>query len=499
MKSLTLLSSLLMAVIANAQPHTCWGPSHEAQMQARLQHNLTNLDADAATYRDIRFVPIKFHMVADGQGNGAVAITDILDQLCRLNQDFLAHDIQFFLKDGINFISEEALYTYGEYPNEAGDAIMLAEQDDNAINVFIVNEVGQTFSIPSTYFPTEDWILINKDFVHGDGLLLPHEVGHFFSLLHTFTGWPAPYDESVYGLQAPSMAANGTPTELADQSNCEIAGDFICDTPPDYWFTEPFVNCRYVGEVTDPNGAPVDPDEQLIMSYYFDCPRDGYHFSPIQGQVMNADLETPERAYLQASPIGNMAAISGVPELLTPLNGETLPGTMVEFSWTAVENAEAYLLEVSRSPNFSVDYVGLVIYGTSLLANHLIPDAKYYWRVRPYNSYQVCQSPGNPASFETGVELAQANLIGPDFWSVYPNPIASGQSLHLSIFDRTPFRGNVKLLNTAGQVLHRQVLIHHGRDQQFRLPLPHLAAGIYWITLQTLEGASVQKIVISDN
>ena len=85
---------------------------------------------------------------------------------------------------------------------------------------------------------------------------IAHELGHYFSLQHTF-------------------ANHGT--ELVNGSNCSTAGDNICDTPAD-----PFIDgvaltnyispsCVFISEEKDANGDYYDPDVSNIMSYYTPC------------------------------------------------------------------------------------------------------------------------------------------------------------------------------------------------------------------------------------
>ncbi len=80
-----------------------------------------------------------------------------------------------------------------------------------------------------------------------------HEMGHFFSLPHTF---------------------EGSGTELVDGSNCDTAGDGICDTPADpYVAGDPIENyidgdCNFFNTQTDANGDFYTPDVGNIMSYY---------------------------------------------------------------------------------------------------------------------------------------------------------------------------------------------------------------------------------------
>jgi hypothetical protein len=81
---------------------------------------------------------------------------------------------------------------------------------------------------------------------------LTHELGHFFGLLHTFEG-------------------NGE--ELVDGSNCETAGDGICDTPadpynPDHKVDEYVKDCIFYKDIKDANGDYYQPQVGNIMSYY---------------------------------------------------------------------------------------------------------------------------------------------------------------------------------------------------------------------------------------
>ncbi len=98
---------------------------------------------------------------------------------------------------------------------------------------------------------TSSFIFIRKDCI--TTRVFTHEMGHFFSLLHTFEG-------------------NGN--ELVNSDNCTTAGDGLCDTPAD-----PFVDgdpqsdyvtgdCLFISPKTDTNGEFYNPDLGNIMSYY---------------------------------------------------------------------------------------------------------------------------------------------------------------------------------------------------------------------------------------
>ncbi len=98
---------------------------------------------------------------------------------------------------------------------------------------------------------TTSSIVFRKDCVNAG--VFAHELGHFFSLLHTFEGSGA---------------------ELVNGSNCATEGDLLCDTPADpYVAGDPlpqYVNgeCIFINEKTDANGEYYTPDVGNIMSYY---------------------------------------------------------------------------------------------------------------------------------------------------------------------------------------------------------------------------------------
>lgn len=76
-----------------------------------------------------------------------------------------------------------------------------------------------------------------------------HELGHFFGLYHTF--------ETDFGV------------ENIDQSNCETAGDFICDTEADP-NGDIDDNCNYLSPLSD-GTAYYTPPIDNYMSYYSGC------------------------------------------------------------------------------------------------------------------------------------------------------------------------------------------------------------------------------------
>lgn len=131
------------------------------------------------------------------------------------------------------------------------------------INVYTTDNipfVGGLATYPSPGSP--DMILLVSQFFtptstdHDRGAVLAHELGHVFSLDHTF----------------PNMAGPVATDELVDGSNCSTAGDFICDTPADPGLTAVPNRvdslCNYTDTIyTDANGDLFQPDTRNIMSF----------------------------------------------------------------------------------------------------------------------------------------------------------------------------------------------------------------------------------------
>ncbi len=150
------------------------------------------------------------------------------------------------------------------------------------LNIFYARGLG-----PYAYYPTpdgRDLILMN----HGPASTFVHELGHYFSLLHThvFNGFP----------EIPYLT-----DELVNGSNCATAGDFICDTPADpglYGRVAPAPACQYIDTVTvDANGELYHPDvDNYMAAAPFHCLG---RFTPGQYSRMLYVLEH-ERAYLKS-------------------------------------------------------------------------------------------------------------------------------------------------------------------------------------------------------
>ena len=109
--------------------------------------------------------------------------------------------------------------------------------------------------------------LVLSKFELSDHKVIVHEFGHFFGLYHTF-------EDYQFG------------KEKADGSNCETAGDRLCDTPADpgniYEVHVNYSLCEMIGN-TDPEiGVEYKPMLNNYMAYYRPCYLRKYEFTPMQ-------------------------------------------------------------------------------------------------------------------------------------------------------------------------------------------------------------------------
>ncbi len=131
---------------------------------------------------------------------------------------------------GINRVDGSSLpnYTTGGITNynnpastpEADVKSLSRWPNTDYINIWIVNKInGDAFSPGGyAYFPelnsaTTDGMVLQASVVDGTNKTIVHEMGHVFSLLHTF-------------------ADGGNETTCATNTDCATQGDLICDTEP---------------------------------------------------------------------------------------------------------------------------------------------------------------------------------------------------------------------------------------------------------------------------
>ena len=200
----------------------------------------------------INSIPIKAHVIRASNGTGGICEADLNNAITQLNTIYADAFMEFFLCDGIDYIDDDKLCYL-----KKGDEKSLMETNyiSGLINIYFANYIENEFEESICgYSDNEgrnDLIVMKNSCITNDSSLA-HEIGHFFSLVHTHGA-----DNSK------------TTTEFVDGSNCDTDGDGICDTPADPKLTNININnfCEYIGTEKDAHGDAFTPDTRNIMSY----------------------------------------------------------------------------------------------------------------------------------------------------------------------------------------------------------------------------------------
>lgn len=503
----------LFTITATAQEtrHIC-GTTIEDQLQYsdRLEANIAaSQDNTLVAERGaIKYVPIYFHLVGDASGDGKIKERLVLDQLCALNEAYAPMDMRFYLKPHTTYgLFDYTINNNNVYNNQNNTFLMQTKRHNYALNVYIV-EATTSEDAAAYYSIPNDWVVSRKSYINGNttNATLPHEVGHFFSLWHTFLGFEVnPFTTTSPGwpvapVVSPYSGAGTIYTEYQNASNCATASDKICDTPPDYNFGSLFFNCpTYSGGAKDPGGALVNPMENNFMGYFNQC--SNYVFTPGQQSAILADLETPDRNYLdnnftpEAEEITTPATDAF---LVAPLNGETTPYyDEVLLEWNAVDGATYYLLEMDWLNTFNTaNYRSYIVTGTSKLLTDLDDNRQYYWRVRPFNEYVTCAQ-HRQRNFKTSLTSGVKNIEALSALQIAPNPAATDAPVRLFVNATDNFEASVLILDATGrQVRSLQNTVFAAGETTLDLPTTGLANGLYFVAVENAEGRTVRKMTI---
>jgi hypothetical protein len=189
---------------------------------------------------------LAIHIITDSLNHPNVTQAQINTALATLNADFAPICLSFFI------CKQDTIYNYKYYQfNQIQETpeVHAIYEVHNMINVYIV---GSIVPAPEAGFAGKmgDYMVLTHACL-SDGKCWSHEMGHFFSLAHTFD------------------VPNGPPSaELVNESNCAAAGDSICDTPADINPAPVNGGCQWTGTNTDANGNYYTPIIGNIMSYH---------------------------------------------------------------------------------------------------------------------------------------------------------------------------------------------------------------------------------------
>lgn len=319
------------------------------------------------------FIPLKIHIVRQSNGTGGLPTSTLETAIANLNTTYASMNMNFFMCSSIHYIDNDELY---QLDVEKENTRLVLNNVNDAINIYFVGSlttngtaINGISSFPGANALDNRMILSND--VAGNGITLSHEMGHYWNLYHTY--------ETFYG------------AELVNGSNCNSAGDFICDTPADPCggFA---LNCQYTGTTRDANGQLYSPMVNNLMSCYGVCRNsftagqyarmtDGY---ALRNLYMNANTYT--------------LACSATTALAPDNLNLSVTGCKINISWADnATNEMGYIIEMATSMAGPFMAIGR----TTANATSFSDDAfhtdggTYYYRVVAANSnaaYSVVSS-----------------------------------------------------------------------------------------------------------
>ncbi len=484
---------VLSATTSFAQ-HKC-GVSYEDGMmlRAQMQANRNEMRDYVFERGAITYVPVRFFLVAKSDGSGRTSERAGLQALCKLNAAYLDQEIQFYLKEFKNINSNSI---YSDPTSFSGSNAIANQMIYNAINVFLVDEMAEE-GVLGYYQPNagpngNDWI-VSLESAASQDLVLPHEIGHFFSLNHTFYGWECnggwvPADGNPVGAMTPC----NVPAERVNGSNCTTAADQICDTPADYMF--PNNSCAYTLNVKDVNGALLDPDIHNYMNYVYGC--SDYHFTDGQKDEIQNSLFSFNRNYIRPNYTPNLALVTGSPTIVSPQQSELIPTyNAVPLEWTAVAGADRYLLEITTSGQV----IRKIVTTNSTILTDLAPSKSYLWKVMAFNEYSTCGGFSGQKIFKTGSQQVSDTSTIPDVasWNIAPNPVRAGASFFVNVNSTESVKATFSLTNMTGQLIKEfpETEFKSG-ENSFEVPTNGLSTGMYFVTFRTKNNFQTQRLSV---
>lgn len=344
----------------------------------------------------VRNVPVTYHIVTKTNGTGGATLKTVLETHCMLNIGFEDPQMYFYIYS-IDTIKDDALWAMNNGAGQTDYALGYGAFQNynlpNIVNVYITGQLPGLCGFAT--FPNTatngGGLFLNVSCCGEGGQTIPHEMGHYFNLDHTFN--PTNPREYV--------------SRTASWKNCTTKGDGFCDTPADP--SEDRATCPYTDNATDVHGDVYNPDETNFMSYFNDnCLST---FSPQQQNEMNATLSGARSNLLGNTP-PNLSPLDSV-TFISPTSGDsTSIASGINFFWHPVVGAKYYLFHLQSATSSAV-IADTILVDTAFSVGGLQPNKSYKFYARAISYGNVCESAQPYQYVKTSVIKATFNVVSP--------------------------------------------------------------------------------------
>lgn len=504
MKNFTIILVLFVifskSVIAQEEVYPCGTPNHLTDWDKEYNNHPENFNRGGDS---VLYIPLSLHNVGTDQGTGYLAYTRIVESLCRINEDYKPYNIQFFVPSEVTFINNSAWNNHQEIL--IGAEMMFQNNIKNTLNIYY----NSTAAGNAGYNLPYAGISMLKSYVNGTAHTLTHEIGHAFSVQHTFLGWEGKhYDNSFYANPAPqkvtydytlfkdSLITNKTIIDTAfveyvDGSNCSISADKTCDTKPDYlayrW------SCNTDGTSTqlqkDPNGVDFRSDGTLYMSYSNDACQNRFTDGQIARMRANILSKKKDMLFDQSPP--NIISNNTLQSF--PIDSQLVQYDKVKLEWDVTPNATKYIVQLSRFKAYDIiEFDTVVTINSVNITKSLLKDRVYHWRVKPLNSKYFCTNFSNQifktADLVNNIEIEELGL------ELYPNPVNNDRTIYI-LNNKLNEKSLLRIFNSLGEEVDSQYL--DSNSNQIQIPYT-ISNGIYLLQFSHKDKIITKKISIAN-
>ena len=232
------------------------------------------------------------------------------------------------------------------------------------------------------------------------------------------------------------------------------------------------------------------------MNYFSGC--SNYEFTEGQVKEINRSINSSSRDYLITDHQPNTEFINEMPELIYPIQSENVGMTStVELEWSAVENADWYLVEIDLIPTIDFDVRSFITNDTKIIIDHLDTDRNYFWKITPFNEYYTCSGSSEVERFKTSISTSVEEIASVESFAVYPTIARSNQTISLEMESQEPFDGLLSVFDYAGKpiISEKSWTISQGFNKT-EVQFNNLPSGIYILQVATRKGSIHRKILV---
>ncbi|MFN8310937.1 MAG: M43 family zinc metalloprotease [Chitinophagales bacterium] len=437
---------VLLGLSVSLQIHAQCGTQTTPEVLQQYIRDVNAMESMRDARAGILRMPVFYHLIGSSDHKGVKPMGEVLQSHCDLNAAYASSDIQFYIA-GIDSIYNDAYYNF---TGNEGDQAMNQYNVPDVCNVY-VNKSPKGLCGYATFPNTGangGGIFLSGGCFGTNTTTLPHEMGHYLGLLHTFEGWN--YNQ-----------------EFVDGSNCSNAGDYLCDTPAD--FLDSRWACPYTGNQTDDHGdlyrTVIDPT--LYMSYSLDNCQN--RFSPSQRTKTYNTLQN-YRPNLLVKPSPDYSAV-GTTTITAPIAIDSpVNASLVTFRWTKADKATKYLFTLTSNSQ-TIIYIDTVVNDTAITIPNLNANWPYKFSVKPFSYGYTCTPVNGPNAFRT---------------ATFKVPVAVQ---HNSACNAS--QGKITFPST----LNGQPLSYNWSDGGADTMRQNLSSGIYPITITNTSGAQSIAVI----